>query len=165
MFSDMKILVLSDTHGAFDRVNSILNIHAYFDALLFLGDGLRDIPEYCRGASFAVRGNCDMFCDCVPTEQSLTFDGMNIFMTHGHTYSVKYGEQQLILAAALKDSDIVLFGHTHIPVERYLPEGYVVGDSTLTRPMYMFNPGRVRQGSYGLVQIKNGSVLLSHGCV
>ena len=41
----MTLLVISDTHGREDRIRELLRLHREAEAVLFLGDGLRDLPE------------------------------------------------------------------------------------------------------------------------
>lgn len=58
-----KILVLSDSHGAF---NTILNIYEKElpDIVIYTGDGIRDIEELSYVHNFEchiVNGNCDIF--------------------------------------------------------------------------------------------------------
>ena len=59
-----KLLVLSDSHGgraAIERV--LLKENANIDALVFLGDGLRDLEQaltpYPGLRAYSVAGNCD----------------------------------------------------------------------------------------------------------
>ena len=162
----MKLLVLSDTHGRVDRLARVLKIHSDADAILFLGDGLSDIARsgIDIGKLFCVRGNCDgstvgsnIFS---PDELSLCFEGFNILMMHGHLHGVKSGTERALRYAVAKGADILLFGHTHVPTETYLSDG--------EKPMYLFNPGSLGAGqggtaSYGLIQIKSGNILFSHG--
>ena len=170
----MKLLVLSDTHGRVDRVVRLLSMHSDADAILFLGDGLSDMARSGAevGKLFCVRGNCDgiSFNSNIysPDELSLCFYGFNILMMHGHLHGVKSGVERASRYAAAKGADILLFGHTHIPRETYLPSGTDIGEETLTKPMYLFNPGSLGAGqggeaSYGLIQIRSGNILFSHG--
>ena len=172
----MKILIFSDVHGREDRVRSLLALHKSADAVLFLGDGFRDLPDsiaYGKWQFAAVRGNCDLLWGnsanlSLPNEQILRFGAYTVMMTHGHAYGVKGGIEQAALSAAEKGADLLLYGHTHVSEERYLPEGTVVGEATLTKPLWIMNPGslgapRNGQPSYGLIQIKNSQLLLSHG--
>lgn len=169
----MKLLVLSDTHGRVDRINRVQSLHADADAILFLGDGLSDI---CRsnidvGKLFCVRGNCDgtgVNGLYAPDELSPCFENYSILMMHGHTHGVKRGTELATRYAAVKKADILLFGHTHLPYERYLPSDTDIGGTLLERPLYVFNPGSLGaawggRASYGLIQMKNRNVLFSHG--
>lgn len=171
----MKLLVLSDTHGRRDRVESVLTLHSDADAVLFLGDGLRETVSLCedRGLRLeSVRGNCDFFgffgVNTVPEEQMLSFGAYTVLMMHGHTRDVKSGTDRAIACAAQREAELLLYGHTHVRRESYLPVGTEVGDLILKKPLWVFNPGSLGNPcggppSYGLIQIRGRDLLLSHG--
>ena len=162
----MKILVVSDSHGRYDRLNTLMSMHADADEILFLGDGARDTFVLGERA-ICVRGNCDSFLtQDLPSERMLCFGDFKILMMHGHEQLVKSGVDRALGYAHGRGADILLFGHTHVRFEKYYPDGTQIGDVTLDRPMYAFNPGSIGDcGSFGLIEIKNGSVLFSHGTV
>ena len=59
-----KLLVLSDSHGARDAIERILNKEQNnVDAVIFLGDGLRDLEQalafFPHLRVYSVAGNCD----------------------------------------------------------------------------------------------------------
>ena len=58
-------MIVSDSHGRYERLSELLDRQRGVDALMFLGDGLADLERadaYLRGFSvFAVKGNCDSF--------------------------------------------------------------------------------------------------------
>ncbi len=164
----MKLIVISDTHGRRDRIAEVLSRHTRYDALLFLGDGLNDFDDAC--GFVGVRGNCDFQTACgeYPYERTLIFDGVKIFITHGHKYSVKSGTEVLAAHAAALGADIALYGHTHIAREQYFSDGSTVGGELLKKPIYVFNPGslgepRGAEPSFGVIEIRRGQALLSHG--
>ncbi len=173
----MKLLVLSDTHGRSDRVKKLLETHGDADTVCFLGDGIRDISrEDCRRqgqALVCVQGNCDLFFGGekeYSSELLLNLGEYTVMMMHGHLHWVKSGLDRAIRHAAEKGANVLLYGHTHIAEERYLPEGSTIGGRVLERPMWIMNPGSLGESgsgnpSYGLVQIRNGQILLSHGTV
>lgn len=170
----MKLIVVSDIHGRHDRLSALLDMHKDADVLIFLGDGLRDLESadaYDRGMSvLAVRGNCDgisFLGNDAPEEHTQTLGGYRIFMLHGHTRGIKSGLERALLAAAERDADILLYGHTHIPEERYIPEGEVC---TPVKPLRVFNPGSLGasadgRGRFGLIQIRGKDILMSHGVI
>ena len=165
----MTFVVISDTHGRRDRVEKVLSMHQRRDGVLFLGDVQRDVLDV-RDA-ISVKGNCDGLCfGDADNERMLCFDGVRILMMHGHTHGVKSGAERAIAYALSKGADVLLYGHTHTREERYYPAGSEIGSIVSEKPIYVFNPGSLgspRDGapSFGLLQIKNGSVLLSHGTV
>lgn len=169
------VVIFSDVHGRADRVRELLSLQRDATTFLFLGDGLRDVDESlfaARGkALVCVRGNCDGFASGVSEETLLDLGGIRVLLMHGHRLSVKSGLDRALCYAAQKGADVLLFGHTHRPEERYFPEGTELSDGTrLAHPMWAFNPGSLgepRGGapSYGLLQIRNGQMLLSHGSI
>ena len=168
----MKIIVISDTHGNTRALRDLLALHPRYDALIFLGDGLRDVcGEDTRGL-VAVRGNCDFFSPdrelFAPSEQTVTFDGVRMLLMHGHEAGVKSGIERACARAVAADADVLLFGHTHTPLQKYFPEGSEFGSTVSGKGLYAFNPGSLGRpadgrASFGVIQIKGGQVLLSHG--
>jgi putative phosphoesterase len=141
------------------------------DAVVFLGDGLIDI-SYCdvQGAAlFVVEGNCDYwyrgYTDLKSEKEILiNLGGKRIMMVHGHEYGVKSGLARIVKAAAEKNVDIVLFGHTHQALEKYLPAGETEYGFELEKPLWLFNPGAAAESCFGCVEIDvRGRVMLSHG--
>ena len=163
----MEFLIFSDSHGKYyGAIEAFARQVKSPDAVFFLGDGLRDMSasDFGGSAFFSVRGNCDFFApDGVSSELILSFEGHRILLCHGHLFGVKSGYGALISHAAELGADIVLFGHTHKPCEEMIPVGYTVGGRTLSRPMYLFNPGSLGQGSFGTLTLKGDLVLFSHG--
>jgi len=172
----MTLLVVSDIHGGGYRLGELIDKHPRHDGFLFLGDGLRDLEteEHRINGLAAVSGNCDLMSyfamkrGGVPEEFMLELDGFRILMMHGHTHGVKSGYERAIAYADRRGADILLCGHTHAPLETYYPAGTEFEGFSLSRPLYLFNPGSLgepRGGapSYGVMEIRNCSVLFSHG--
>ncbi len=91
-------------------------------------------------------------------------------MMHGHEHGVKSGIERAAAYAAQRGADVLLFGHTHEPMEKYFPVGTRLGEVTLEKPLYVFNPGSLglpREGcaTFGVIEIRRGQLLLSHGRV
>ena len=162
----MELLIFSDSHGNAEAMRRVLSRQPHApDAVLFLGDGLRDAASLEDGRTlwYPVRGNCDWFSGDAPTERRLYLEGHELLLLHGHEHGVKGGVGALLAYAARTGADVVLFGHTHLPREEVIPAGEVLGGVTLTRPLYLFNPGSVREGSFGFLSMRGEQVLLSHG--
>ena len=146
-----KLLVLSDSHGGHTAIERVLRKESKnIDALIFLGDGLRDLElalTLCpKLRAYSVAGNCD-YGALEPTDGLAAFDGVVIFYTHGYMYGVKYDLDTLADAASARGAEVALFGHTH---RRELVRG--VGTAAT-----VFNPGSLRDGgSYGVITIENG---------
>lgn len=114
----MVIAVISDTHNNKSSITRLKESVENVDAIIFLGDGESDLIEITKGFEgevYAVRGNCDV-SNRNPEEQIIEIKGVRIFMCHGHRYSVKYGYNSIFYRAKELDVDIVLFGHSHLPI-------------------------------------------------
>lgn len=164
----MKIMVASDIHGSAYYCQKMTEAYKNSGAqkLLLLGDILyhgprNDLPkEYApkkviemlnniSDEILCVRGNCDSEVDqmvlkfSIMAEYAIIYDGGRmIFATHGH----KFNKDNL---PSLKKGDILLHGHTHIPVNESI-DGITV-----------MNPGSVsipKENSWhGYMIIENGT--------
>lgn len=113
----MRILVVSDTHRNIDSVSKVIEDQKV-DLILHLGDNVEDgenISKIFGIETIIVRGNGDFTSD-YPFDRLVDIAGKRIFMTHGHRYSVRHGHMSLYYKALESGADIVLYGHTHIPV-------------------------------------------------
>lgn len=146
-----KIIVLSDTHGSASAFLRVAQANPGAAALLFLGDGWRDLErvrEELAMPVYSVRGNCD-FGSLDPEEGLSAFEGVLLYYVHGHQYGVKYGLEELARAAAARGADVALFGHTHAAACRQIGG------------VWLFNPGsaalpRSGRPSYGLITVQQG---------
>ena len=151
-----KLLILSDSHNSRLALENILATEAdSIDALIFLGDGLRDLEQaltfYPSLRAYAVAGNCD-FGALEPLDGLAAFDGVVVFYTHGHMYGVKYQHETLAAEAEARGEKEALIGHTNIPVaeERC--------------GVFLFNPGSCGRcytgpNTYGILTLADGKVV------
>ena len=170
----MTLLVLSDSHGRSDNVEKIISLAGKPEAILFLGDGLRDLSYLSTDIPiYKVRGNCDYFNAShihATEERILHFGEYTVMMMHGHAHSVKDSPEHAMVYAAQKGADILLYGHTHVRHEQYLPTGSTIRGVTLEKPLWVLNPGSVgdpfQNGySFGTVTIRGKEVLLGFGTI
>ena len=165
----MKLMIASDIHGSAYYCKKLLEAYECekADKLLLLGDILyhgprNDLPrDYnpkeviamlnsIKKELLCVRGNCDTEVDQMVLEFPILadycfieLDGHMIFATHGHVHNPKN-------LPMLKDGDILLNGHTHIPANQ-----------DMGNYIYM-NPGSVsipKEGSAHGYMIYNGKFI------
>lgn len=144
----LRLAVFSDSHGAVSPLRQTVLAQAP-DMVLHLGDYIRDADAL--RADFpgldirCVRGNCDLG-DPGPDRLVFPVEGVNIFMTHGHLYAVKYSLDSLCNAARAAGAGLVLYGHTH------------QSDWRQMGAMTIVNPGSAGMGekSYALITIQGG---------
>ena len=104
-----------------------LGYHPDAEVVFFLGDGISDLEDIKGESPFAiiaVKGNCDPSLSFTARDyqkvESITLEGKKIVLTHGDLYGAKYGDAGLEALAESRGTDILLFGHTHIPYLRYV---------------------------------------------
>lgn len=114
----MRIVVISDTHGSqVDLIDKMTTLQKP-DLILHLGDNVEDgenISKIFGIETLIVKGNGDYNAD-YPYDRIVDVAGKRIFMTHGHRYSVKNGHMSLYYKGLETDADVVLYGHTHVPL-------------------------------------------------
>lgn len=148
----MRILVLSDTHGDVSSVRQVLMRQPKAEIVFHLGDGAQDLMDlrssFPEKMFLQIRGNCD-WGSSLPYDEEIELEGVKIFASHGHLYQVKLGEAELLEAARRRGAAIVLYGHTHVPDNRY-EEG-----------LYIFNPGSLHgyHGTYGYIDITKQGIV------
>lgn len=147
----MRILVLSDSHRHNMNLFSAITEEPTAEVVYFLGDGANEFEEascvYGKKQAFiGVRGNCDL-SSFLPERDIRVICDKRILATHGYLQNVKFGLTDLQLEAVSEHCDIVLFGHTHKP------------ESIYKDGIYYFNPGSLRDGCYGVVDITSNGIM------
>ncbi|MFG6071155.1 phosphodiesterase [Enterobacter ludwigii] len=168
----MKLMFASDIHGSLPATERVLSLFAQSRAqwLVILGDVLNHGPRNALPEGYApaqvaeklnqyasriiaVRGNCDSEVDQMLLDfpitapwQQVLMENSRLFLTHGHLFSLEN-------LPALAAGDVLVYGHTHIPVAEKRGE------------MYHFNPGSVsipkggNPASYGMLDENTLSVI------
>lgn len=182
----MTYLFASDIHGSAYWCRKLLEKYEESGAerLILLGDILyhgprNDLPkEYApkeviallnahRNEILCVRGNCEAEVDqmvlefpCMADYALLSLNGLNFYATHGHVYNTLAEGANL---PPLKTGDILIHGHTHLPVA----ESFQAGEKSV----YWLNPGSVslpkggNPNSYALLRDRHFQILDFEGNV
>ena len=166
----MKLLIASDIHGSSYYCNLLVNAFKKenADKLLLLGDLLyhgprNDLPKdyspklviemlnSLKEYILCVRGNCDTEVDQMVLDfpvladyAYLSVDGVDIFATHGHVFN----ENNL---PKLKNCDVLLHGHTHVPVCKKINNFTVMNPGSTSIPK--------EQSAHGYILFENGVFL------
>lgn len=148
----MRMVVMSDSHMARSNLFEIVEMHLEdADLFVFLGDGEADFDEvlmlYPDIKYERVCGNCD-FGSEYPPSKVIEFNSRKVFLTHGHPYYVKHGYEMIKQHAKNIGADICLFGHTHIQYSEY------------DKDLCVMNPGSVRNGKYGMIDVLPSGIML-----
>lgn len=147
----MKIVVFSDAHGNKIIIERIISFNPDADYVISLGDSELPLNFLMDLDILAIKGNYPRDGGFV-YETTLEVGKKSIFMTHGHKFGVHKSLKKLLHHTMQLESDIVLYGHTHIArVDK-------VGN------MYLFNPGSIKNPrskmvpSYLILNITDESV-------
>ncbi|MGG5837609.1 phosphodiesterase [Huaxiibacter chinensis] len=161
----MKLMFASDIHGSLPATERVLSLFAESGAewLVILGDVLNhgprnalpegyapaqvaEILNTCAERIIAVRGNCDSEVDqmllrfpmTAPWQQVL-LEKRRLFLTHGHLFSPTH-------LPPLTAGDVLVYGHTHIPVAEKQGEIFHFNPGSVSIPKGGFTP------SYGMLE-------------
>ena len=136
------ILITSDIHGDETGKNLIKKAMNHFmaDCIISAGDQCPDPYDPFYQTIIAVRGNCDRFYEYQnipfpPLSREIEAFGRKICITHGHMIS--YADFHL------KDGDIFVSGHTHVPLLELRHGIYFVNPGSPSRPRSSAGPTAV----------------------
>lgn len=119
------------------------------DMIIHLGDLMSDTEAlastYQKIPLVLVPGNCDGWTTH-PLQKLIQVEGKKLLLSHGHIWQVKSRLDLALAAARQAGADVLLFGHTHIPLCRREEDG-----------LWVMNPGSSRS-SYGMIHIADGAV-------
>ena len=164
----MKIIIASDIHGSSYYCKLLVDAYKKenADKLLLLGDLLyhgprNDLPKdyspksviemlnSLKDSILCVRGNCDTEVDQMVLDfpvladyAYVSVDGVDIFATHGHIFN----ENNL---PKLKKCDILLHGHTHIPVCKKSGDFIIMNPGSVSIPK--------ENSAHGYILFENGT--------
>ena len=145
----LKILVFSDSHHSLSGMYWAIDKESP-QQVIHLGDCLSDVQEvaevYPQLPICTVPGNCDGWTPD-PIKKLIMIDGVRFLLGHGHHWGVKHGYDLAVSDAHLSGADVLLFGHTHVPLCKRLEDG-----------LWILNPGSARS-SFGRIIIQNGTLL------
>ncbi len=132
----MRVLIISDTHGRNQYVQKTLERVSPIDLLIHLGDfegGDGYIKSISPCPTEMVSGNNDFF-NGLPKEVLIRIGKYLVMLTHGHRYGVNYSVSNLIEAAKRNKADIVMFGHTHVPLIDLSGSVWAINPGSLALP-------------------------------
>ena len=132
----MKVLIVSDSHGRETYLDLAIEKASPFDMLIHLGD-VEGSEYYLEGALSCpmeiIGGNNDFFSD-LEREKIVSIGKYRVLLTHGHRYQVHFGTERIKEYARQNGVDIVMFGHTHVPVIEQSSNIIALNPGSISRP-------------------------------
>ncbi|MCX7820544.1 MAG: metallophosphoesterase [Brevinematales bacterium] len=146
----IKILVMSDSHGRKDLIHKLVEA-SNVDLIFHLGDFSQDVMDIVYEKNvYSVKGNMDPLwpktSDYAKEEIVLEVESLKVWLLHGHRYEAHFSTDRMLAKAREKNYQLVCYGHTH-KKEFDEREG-----------IYFFNPGALKDGSYGFIKIDKGKI-------
>lgn len=132
----MKVLIISDTHGRNNDVLRVLEKVSPIDLLIHLGDfegGEEYITSLAPCHTEMVAGNNDFF-NRLPKDKIIHIGKYTIMLTHGHRYGVNYSTYDIRETARRNNANIVMFGHTHVPMIDLRDDVWAINPGSLSLP-------------------------------
>jgi putative phosphoesterase len=173
----MKIGLISDVHGDYAALKTVLDRYDHYhkvDHILCAGDLVGRGPQpaevvkvFRERAIPTVRGNHDEWFHGLPPEDAAylkslpldwhgEFDGRSIFMCHGKPgnniwglYRDHISETLLNMMLESLEVDVLVTGHTHMPMCIRVKKGCVINPGSL----YTFNNMRSSSHTYGVLSL------------
>ncbi|QSS98569.1 metallophosphoesterase family protein [Pontibacillus sp. ALD_SL1] len=159
----MRIIVVSDTHmpkkGRAFPVSFIRELRDV-DLIIHAGDW-SSIEIYETLAYYGdvkgVQGNVeeDDILEFLPEKLLLEIDGYKIGVVHGHGEK-KTTEKRVIEAFEREEVDLIIFGHSHLPLTRWVKK------TLLFNPGSLMDKRKLPYGSYGIIDTSNGLQCTHH---
>jgi putative phosphoesterase len=132
----MKILIMSDSHGRTDNLDKVLNKVGNIELLIHLGD-FESSADYIEAVSPCrlemIAGNNDYFSD-YPNEKIIQINDYKVLLLHGHRQRVNFELDTLKNYGLNKGVDIIMFGHTHIPLINIEDNITLINPGSITLP-------------------------------
>lgn len=133
----MRVLIVSDTHGNAYNFNKVIEANGVPDMVIHLGDAEgREyyLKELAPCPFELVAGNSDENTN-LPEEKVIELAGKKIWLTHGHLHCVTWKLDYLVEKAEEMGVDMVMFGHTHMPMLELEAYGIpLINPGSLTNP-------------------------------
>ncbi|HEX2619220.1 MAG TPA: YfcE family phosphodiesterase [Phototrophicaceae bacterium] len=173
----MDIGIISDIHGdyrALEKTLDRLNNHHHVDQILCAGDLIGRGPEQDRVVQIireshipTVRGNHDewmydlsgdnaVFLKSLPLDWRGEYEGCSLFMCHGKPGNNLWGlyrdhisDTLLNMMLASLRVDVLITGHTHVPLYVKVRQGCVVNPGSI----YTFKSVRATSHTYGVLHL------------
>ena len=132
----MKILVTADTHGHYNQISDYILDNNDIDLLIHAGDGVDDVMNIHNETGidyYVVNGNNDFFTNH-EFDEIININDFRIFLSHGHNYNVDFSYDDLVKNAKENNCNIVIHGHTHRYVNKYIDDILILNPGSIFLP-------------------------------
>ncbi len=127
-----KLVIMSDNHGMDIMMEYIKKLEPSADYYIHCGDSEANQSELLKGY-ICVKGNNDWAID-LPNEAKLVVEDFHILITHGQYFGFFNREEAMNDLLTRNHCQILLCGHTHIPMYKKDGDYYYINPGSTTLP-------------------------------
>ena len=146
-----KLVVVSDSHGRFERLSTIVAKHPHAQAYIHCGDSETSASKLLPFVGVA--GNNDRFYE-FNEQLILTIENVKILVIHSHQFLAFQRNQKLVQKAKAIGAQLVLFGHSHVY------EVTTIDGITLVNPGSCYYNRDGKKPCYAVVFIENKEIVV-----
>jgi len=121
------LLITSDNHRDAEILKNIAMRHPDYEYYLHAGDS--EMTEEELRPFVSVKGNNDYLA--LPKQRVITTESGTILMTHGH---LVFGPSSLARMAKEVSANLVITGHSHVPMHRIVDGIQMINPGALSHP-------------------------------
>lgn len=148
----MKLLIVSDSHGLVEQLQSIIKRHKdEVQKIIHCGDSELDVNEDVLKNVMIVKGNCDWH-NQFPNEELIQIGNEKLYITHGHLYNVKMSYVPLSYRAEEVGATIVCFGHSHVAT------AFMENNIIYINPGSIHYPRKIKAKTYVICEVVDDEV-------
>ncbi|MGX4645293.1 YfcE family phosphodiesterase [Holzapfeliella sp. JNUCC 80] len=128
-----KVLIMSDTHGQTTLMQEVIKRHqTEVDKIIHAGDGQFTSSDDITNV-IAVHGNMAEELK-LPDEETIQIDDTGLLLCHGHLEdNIAYNPMRLQFKGLERQTNILVFGHTHQPFVSYFDDLLLLNPGSLSK--------------------------------
>ncbi len=126
-----EIIIASDTHGRNDVLEKLEQAYPKADLFIHCGD-LEDYASNYPHWVF-VRGNNDLDYD-MPEYRILNIADVRMYVVHSQYFGYYNRERMLVAQGKKENCQVVIFGHTHVPMAKKEDGVWLINPGSMTYP-------------------------------
>ena len=127
-----KIAVMSDNHGDNSQIEDFLKFEKSANYYIHCGDSETYNPNI-LDKFYAVKGNNDWHLD-FPSQVKVKVEDLTLLVTHGHKFGYWNRDYAMIDALATQDCQVLISGHTHMPMFKKEGDYYFINPGSTSLP-------------------------------
>lgn len=127
-----KWIIISDNHTEKGILFDVINQYDDVDVALHLGDSEFTYDDTELSYFHRVKGNTDFYPE-FPNDLTISENGINAYVTHGHLFQVNYSRERLAATAKSKACQFAFYGHTHVAKYECIDGVHVINPGSISQ--------------------------------